>query len=145
MANREENYDHVVVPAAEYVKGARFKEDFYNAGTGGEEKAQQGFFTRLMQKGVEWFGYDGKPQPKGGRQYTSLATFLGYADYNQAKLEAKLDAVIVGLGKVAPEVREAMQEEFKRSLAEGLGTFEFKVVPKEETVSTPDATEEATK
>jgi GH25 family lysozyme M1 (1,4-beta-N-acetylmuramidase) len=83
---------------------------------------------KILTQGVDWYGYDGKPQPAGGRQSTSLAVFLGYSDSNFQKglnatgtvagaVNAHTDAAVKGIALTVTDTQiQALADRLKADL-----------------------------
>lgn len=102
-------------------------------------EAAENVGAKVLHHPVQWFGFDGKTQPEGGRQTITLAAMLGWFDSGIQQIlqgnAAILAAVKAGSEKqgIDPAELERIIEEAVRKSA---GSYEFRKV---------EATEEETK
>lgn len=130
---REERFDKMADNVS-YVVSPEFKRDTLNGTSAMERQAQKALADRIagavMNRDVEWFGFDGKKQAAGKRNKTSLGAFLGWIDSGLNTLLSATKANSKQLEAISRKL-DALAADVAAHSAQGpesLGTYELKKV-----------------
>jgi hypothetical protein len=100
-----------------YISSPAFKHDIFAGASDVERAARQAFYDELVHHDFAWMGFNGQPQPAGGRTTTNIATDLGYADSRSAGEIGLLKAILADGGTTRDYVHSVLAAALSQILA----------------------------